>query len=43
MNERDINISPNAAVITESESMIKGDEETKKGLDNNTGSKKSYP
>ena len=41
MNERDINISPYAAVITESESMIKGEEETKKG--ENTAAKKSYP
>jgi hypothetical protein len=42
MQERDINISPNSAVITESESMIKG-EETKKGGGGNTRAKKSFP
>lgn len=41
VTDRDINISPNAAVITESEGMIKGAEERKKGEIPST--KSSFP
>jgi hypothetical protein len=43
MQERDINISPNSAVITESESMIKGEETKKGGGGGNTRAKRSFP
>jgi hypothetical protein len=44
MQERDINISPNSAVITESESMIIKGEETKKGGGGgDSRAKKSFP
>jgi hypothetical protein len=44
MQERDINISPNSAVITESESMIIKGEETKKGGGGgDSRAKRSFP
>jgi hypothetical protein len=43
LQERDINISPNSAVITESEKMIKGEETKKGGGGGNSRAKKSFP